>query len=349
MTTPALPAPLAGGSTAGSAVEGRPESIRPASVPNGRGGAITDELARVASKLRAVATPTGLVTAALFAFLYARPAYLLVRDWWTNPEAGHGLLLAPLALWFAYKSGVRADARPNHAAGAALLVAGVGFRWLADLAAELFVMRGSMLLALAGLVVWHYGVRQLVRWWLPFALLALSIPLPDVILNKIALPLQFLASKIGASLLAWRQIPVLLTGNVIRIPRHELFVAEACSGLRSLTALISLGVLLGALVLRHPLSRLFLLAAVIPVAIVLNGVRVFLTGFLVFFIDPALGEGFMHKTEGMAVFIVAFAIIGALAFGVGAVEQRVMKPERRDGDGVSPSANRSPDPESEND
>lgn len=330
MTTPALPAPLTGG----SAAEGRTERVAERGteqrVRGPRGRSVTDELGRAASKLRVVATPTGFVTAVLFAVLYARPAYLLVRDWWTNPEAGHGLLLAPLALWFAYKSGVRPDARPNRAAGAALLVAGVGFRWLADLAAELFVMRGSMLLALAGLVVWHYGVRQLVRWWLPFVLFALSIPLPEILLNRIALPLQFLASKIGASLLAWRQIPVLLTGNVIRIPHHELFVAEACSGLRSLTALISLGVLLGALVLRHPISRLFLLAAVIPVAIVLNGVRVFLTGFLVYFIDPALGEGFMHKTEGMAVFIVAFAIIGALAFGVGALEQRALPAVERD-------------------
>ena len=320
MTTPALPAPLAGG----SAVEDRPARPR---IQNARPAAA--ELLQAVAKLRVVATPTGLVTAALFAFLFARPAYLLVRDWWSNPEAGHGLLLAPLALWFAYKSGVRPDARPNHAAGAALIVAGVGFRWLADLAAELFVMRGSMLIALAGLVVWHYGVRQLVRWWLPFALVALSIPLPDVILNRVAFPLQLIASKIGASLLAWRQIPVLLTGNVIHIPRHELFVAEACSGLRSLTALISLGVLLGAIVLRHPLSRLFLIAVVVPVAILLNGVRVFLTGFLVYFVDPALGEGFMHLTEGMLVFIVAFAILGALAFGVGALEER-----------LSPSINR---------
>ena len=340
MTTPALSAPL-GVEPLDVADAPRPAVVTAAARPtapaadaaprNSITRAVIDELTRLAGQLRAAATPVGLLTAALFAFLFARPAYLLVHDWWVNPEAGHGLLLAPLALWFAYKTGVRADARPNRAVGAALIVSGVGFRWLADLAAELFVMRGSMLLAVAGLVVWHYGVRQLVRWWLPFALFALSIPLPDIILNKIALPLQFLASKIGASLLAWRQIPVLLDGNVIRIPGHELFVAEACSGLRSLTALISLGVLIGAILLRHPIGRLFLLAAVIPVAIVLNGVRVFLTGFLVYFIDPALGEGFMHKTEGMAVFIVAFAIIGALAVAFGAIEQRLLPPVARAG------------------
>ena len=266
-----------------------------------------------------------LAAAVLFAVLFARPMQSLALEWWNNPEAGHGLLLAPLALWFAWKSGIVDVPRPNPWIGGALVFLGVAFRWLADLAAELFVMRGSMLLALAGLVVWYFGVRQLLRWWLPFTLVALSIPLPEIVLSRVALPLQFMASSIGAALLEWRQIPVLLTGNVIRIPGHELFVAEACSGLRSLTALISLGVLLGALVLRSPIARVLLIAAVIPVAIMLNGVRVFLTGFLVFFVDPKLGEGFMHATEGMLIFGIAFFILGVVAWGFGAVESRIAR------------------------
>lgn len=279
---------------------------------------------------RSFALPAGFppvaaaLTAVLFAVLFARPAALLARDWWTNPEAGHGLLLAPLAVWFAWKAGVDAESPPNRGLGLAMIAAAVLFRWVADLAAELFIMRGSMLLGAMGLVVWLYGVRQLLRWWLPFALFALSIPLPELILSRVALPLQFMASTIGAALLRTRDIPVMLTGNVIHLPGgHDLFVAEACSGLRSLTALISLGVLLGAIVLRHPLSRVLLVATVVPVAILLNGVRVFLTGFLVFFVDPALGEGFMHLTEGMLVFVVAFAILGGVAWAFGKVEDRL--------------------------
>jgi exosortase len=269
-----------------------------------------------------------LVTAGLFAVLYARPVMLLARDWWSNPEAGHGLLLAPLAIYFAWKAGIVAEPRPNRALGFALLAGGVFFRYVSDLAAELFTMRGSMLMAAAGLTVWYFGVRQAVRWWLPFTLLALSIPLPELILSRVALPLQFTASKIGAGLLAWREIPVLLTGNVIRIPGHELFVAEACSGLRSLTALLSLGVLLGAVTLRHPVSRVALLASAIPVAILLNGVRVFLTGFLVYFVDPKLGEGFMHITEGWLIFVIAFTILGGIAWLFLAAERRVLGDER---------------------
>jgi exosortase/archaeosortase family protein len=81
-----------------------------------------------------------------------------------------------------------------------------------------------------------------------------------------------------------------------------------------LTALVSLGVLMGGLWLRHPLLRVALLAVTIPVAMAINGVRVFLTGFLVFFVDPAMGAGFMHFTEGWAMFIVAFVILGIVTW-----------------------------------
>jgi exosortase len=168
-----------------------------------------------------------------------------------------------------------------------------------------------MVLALAALTVYHFGFRQVLHWWLPFTLIALSVPLPEVVTQQLALPLQFRASRMGAALMESRHVPVRLSGNIIRIPGRELFVAEACSGLRSLTALLSLGVLMGGLMLRYPLSRMFLVALAIPVAIVINGVRVFLTGFLMYFVSPAMGDGFMHSTEGWLLFLVSFA---SLAF-----------------------------------
>src|SRR5690606_30017497 len=128
-----------------------------------------------------------------------------------------------------------------------------------------------------------FGFRQAMRWWLPFVLLWLSVPLPELVTSQLALPLQLRASQMGAALLAWRDIPVLLDGNIIHMPGQKLFVAEACSGLRSLTSLIALAVLMGALWLKRPGTRILLLLLAIPIAIVINGVRVFLTGFLVYF------------------------------------------------------------------
>src|SRR6185503_3546260 len=185
-------------------------------------------------------TAAFIATAASFAILFAKPLYLLGRDWWTLPEAGHGLLLGPVAIWLAWRAGIRDGATPNRGFGFVVLVLAVLVRCAAGLAAELFTMRASIIIALAGLTIFQFGFRQLVRWWLPFALICLSIPLPELVTQALALPLQFKASRMGAALLQMRDVPVQLTGNVIQLPGRQLFVTEACSGLRSLTALLSM-------------------------------------------------------------------------------------------------------------
>jgi exosortase len=268
-----------------------------------------------------------LVTGIAFVILFRHPAGLLARDWWTNPEAGHGLLLAPVALWLAWKKGWVA-ASPSAALGILILVAAIILRAASELAAELFTMRFSMVVALVGLIVYYRGVQQVLAWWLPLLLLTLAIPLPELITSTIALPLQFRASRLGAALLEWRNIPVRLTGNISDIPGHRLFVTEACSGLRSLTALLSIAFLMGGLWLHGAWSRALLVLLAIPIAIAINGVRVFLTGFLVFFVDPKMGEGFMHVTEGWLLFLVSLVLIGSVA-GLLAWLTRPRAPEPR--------------------
>lgn len=271
---------------------------------------------------RAELIPAALTTL-FFVLLFAQPFTTLVTDWWTLPEAGHGLLLGPVAVWLAWKSGIREGAQPNRGLGIFMLLLAVAIRCAAGLAAELFTMRASMILALGGITVYHFGFRQLLHWWLPFALACLAIPLPELVTQALALPLQFRASKMGAALLHMRNVPVLLTGNVIRLPGHELFVTEACSGLRSLTALLSVGVLMGAMLLQTLPGRVLLLAFAIPIAIVVNGIRVFMTGFLVYFVSPELGQGFMHITEGWLLFLVSLASLGLFTWLLSILERRV--------------------------
>lgn len=275
--------------------------------------------------LRRNAAAPFVLAAVAFAVLFQEAFTSLLRDWWNDPDAGHGLLLGPLALYLAWRSGVVREPRRAVAAGLVVLGTAVTLRYVAGLAAELSTLRLSMLLAVAGMVLYLWGWGQLRRWWLPAGLLLLSVPVPAVLMSTLAMPLQLKASAIGAGLLEWRHVPVLLAGNVIRLPGRELFVTEACSGLRSLTALVSLGLLCGGLWLRTPAARAALLLLVLPVGILVNGVRVFLTGFLVHFVDPALGEGFMHYTEGWALFLVSFSLLGLATFFIGAGEGWVLE------------------------
>ena len=255
-----------------------------------------------------------------FLVLFWEPIVTLGRDWWMDPDSGYGLLLFPVAVYLAWRRSL-VPAAPQPRLGVVLLTGAIALRYLSGLAAELFTMRLSMLLAVCGLIVFARGAGQLRRWWLPIGLLALSIPIPAVVLWSLALPLQLQASKLGASLLASRHVPVALSGNIIQLPGRSLFVAEACSGLRSLTALLALGVLAGGLWLRSPWARVLLVSLAVPVALTLNGLRIFFTGFFVYFVDAHLADGFMHYTAGWVLFIVAFAILGAIAWALARLEQ----------------------------
>lgn len=251
--------------------------------------------------------------AVVFLVLFRGPLAGTVRLWWTDAESAHGLLLAPVAVWLAWRSGLTAAPRPQPFFGAALLAVAVALRYAGGLAAEPYTMRLAILVAGCGLVVSVFGLRQIRHWWLPATLLFLSLPLPELLVAGLALPLQLEASRLGATLLAWRHVPVTLAGNVIELPGRSLFVTEACSGLRSLTALLAIGVLIGGLWLRTAWARVMLVAAAVPVAMLLNAVRIFATGFAVHFISPDLGEGVLHLTEGWVTFAIALAVLAGLA------------------------------------
>ena len=246
----------------------------------------------------------------------------LAGEWWNNPDAGHGLLLVPLAAWLCWRTGLVSHRQPARVAGLLLITFAVLLRIGGGIAAELFTQRVALLLALVALTLFFVGWRQLLAWWLPIGLFALAIPLPAVILNQLALPLQLLASKMGAALLEMRNIPVRLAGNVILLPGHQLFVTEACSGLRSLTSLLSIGLLLGGVWLSSPWLRGMVMIAAVLVAVGMNALRVFLTGFLVFFISPAAGDGFLHLSQGWLMFLISLCILAGLTWLLGRVERR---------------------------
>ena len=99
------------------------------------------------------------------------------------------------------------------------------------------------------------------------------IPIPAIIFNQIAFPLQLLASRFGEMALMACQIPVLREGNVIHLANTSLEVAEACSGIRSLISLLTLGIVYGYFTDSRLWVRITLMLGTIPIAIAANGIQ----------------------------------------------------------------------------
>jgi len=249
----------------------------------------------------------------------------LVRQWASDENYSHGFLVAPFALFIVWKArgALRAlPARP-HPAGLAVVILGILLLTVGQFGAELFLSRVSLLVVIAGSVLYLWGPAHLRRAAFALVLLLLVIPLPTLILNRVSFPLQLLASRTAETALSAAGVPVLREGNVLVLPHTTLEVAQACSGIRSLASLIALGMIVGHFSPSATPRRLVALVALaIPIAVLANAFRVAGTGLEAAWLGPWAAEGFFHTFSGWLMFVVALAALFACARAIDLLSTR---------------------------
>jgi exosortase len=264
----------------------------------------------VKSALAAV-SPSVWVALAAACWLFAPVARTLVHDWLNDDNYSHGVLIVPLAAFFAWERRGRLRAltpRPNIV-GALVVFFSLATLVAGTLGAELFLTRVSMLGAAVGAILFTLGWAYLKVLLFPLAFLVLMIPIPAIIFNQIAFPLQLFASEFGAAVIEASNVPVLREGNIITLAGSRLEVAEACSGIRSLISLLTLGIVYGYFTDHRLWLRWVIALATVPIAIVANGLRVAGTGVLAHYYGAEAAEGFFHTFSGWIVFVVAFGML----------------------------------------
>jgi exosortase len=256
----------------------------------------------------------GLVLVVSFVVLYYDVIWWLVDDWEPEGDYSHGYFVVLLALYFAWERRDQIAATPASPDARALapLIGSMLLLLAGSVAAETFVMRVSLIATIASVTWFLGGWRRLRILQFPIAFLLLMIPIPDIIFNRIAFPLQLVASSLGETALAASGVPVLREGNLIVLPNLTLEVAEACSGIRSLVALFTLAVVYGYMSESDWRVRAGLIASTIPIAIAVNGLRVAATGLAANHYGAEVAEGFIHSTSGWAMFLVAGAAMVAV-------------------------------------
>jgi len=245
------------------------------------------------------------------AFLYGNVVAKLVHDWGHDDNYSHGFLIVPIALYFVWERRHRllnVEPQPNNL-GVIVILGSVATLIAGILGAELFLSRISMIGVLVGTVLFVWGNRHLTILALPIAFLLLMIPIPAIVFNQIAFPLQLWASRFGEVALGFAGVPVLREGNVMTLANISLEVAEACSGIRSLVSLLTLGIVYGYFADQRTGTRTVIALMTIPIAIVTNGLRVAGTGIAAHFYGAAAATGFFHEFSGWLVFVVAFALL----------------------------------------
>lgn len=255
----------------------------------------------------------GLV-AALVSFLFADVLASMAHDWWTDSAWSQGLLLPPLALYIAWLHRWQTLSIPAQCDARGLIVTAIACLTLlvGKLASEEFTTRLSFVILLAGLIWTFWGRRRLRTLAFPILLLASMVPLPALLYNSFAAPLQLIASDLGSRLAQAAGISMFRDGNIIQLANISLGVEEACSGLNSLSALCVSALLFGYITCSRVTCRFILVLISIPLAIGINAVRVAGTAILADH-DQAFAMGFYHLFSGWLVFVAGAAILYAFA------------------------------------
>jgi exosortase len=247
----------------------------------------------------------------------------LVVDWSQDSNYSHGFLVPLVALYLIWtrRSQIAALPRQIDIRGLWVIIAGMGLFIAANGAAEYFTLRFSFVLTLFGLALYLFGMKVIRETWFAFFFLLFMIPVPYVLYYAATFPMQLLASKTTVVALQALGMNVIRQGIILHLPGYSLEVAEACSGMRSLVTLLALGALYAYSTQKHFISRLTLFVSTVPIAIVGNIFRVFITALLVYATGVDVTAEPMHSITGMSVFIVAFVMPGI----VGALLKRAFK------------------------
>ncbi len=243
--------------------------------------------------------------------------------WWEDSNNSHGLLVPVIAAYLVWIKRDRLRGLPIHPSGwgLALLITSL-LLYLFGLRVHLALpARLALVLSVVGLVWWNFGTAVVGCLWFPLAFLGFMIPIPDTLTGIIGFPLQLFASAVSAHLITLVGIPVLREGTMLYFANASLEVAEACSGIRSMVSYLTLGALFAHLSggKTGRIQKAILLLSTIPLALMVNIVRVSGTGILAAYFGSRVARGFLHEFSGFVVFGLGFLIL----WGEGAVLRRM--------------------------
>lgn len=245
------------------------------------------------------------------ALVYHSSLWLLVTSGWQRADFDYCNLVPLISAYLVWERRAElADmpSRPSWGGLAALLVA-VFFLLLGELGGEFLSLNLSFWFALLGLCWTLMGWRKLSVVLFPLCLLLTAFPPPNYLYSRLTLGMQLLSTRLGADFLHMLGIPAFREGNVIDLGFTQLEVVAACSGLRFLIPLLIVGLILIYYFRDRWWKRALLMIATLPLAIVMNGLRIGVTGLLTRAYGSGFAEGAAHDLMGWVMFAVSTAVL----------------------------------------
>lgn len=250
------------------------------------------------------------VFAGLFVYTYFPTISSLVRNWVASGDNSHGVAILPLALYIIWQKKEALRQLPLDGSWIGLVIATLSLLvYLVARKGEMqTIASASMLFMLWGCIIFLFGFAIFRACLFPLLILFFMIPVPSQFIAVLTMPLQLFVSKASVGLISLVDIPIYREGNIIHFPQGTFEVAQACSGLRSIMTMLTLGAVMAYFTLRSNLLRCVLFLLAIPIAIAVNILRVFVLVAAFYFLSIDLSKGTLHTITGLAIFCIALGL-----------------------------------------
>jgi exosortase D (VPLPA-CTERM-specific) len=235
---------------------------------------------------------------------------------WHREEYSHGFLIPLISaylLWQRRQHFAQATFSGSWA-GVALALAGVAIYFIGAIASITTVDTYALVIVVLGSALALMGWQAFRIALVPLALLFLMNPIPNFFYYNLSAELQLISSQLGVAFMRLCGVSVFLEGNVIDLGSYQLQVAEACSGLRYLFPLMTLGVIMAYLLRGPSWVRWLVFLSTVPITVLMNSFRIGVIGILVDRYGVAQAQGFLHLFEGWVVFVLCLLLLLAEAW-----------------------------------
>jgi exosortase B len=237
----------------------------------------------------------------------------LIDGPWQTEQEGHGPLIIAASLWLVWQSREKLRAveiSPAPVLGWTTLLIGLALMFLARTQGVLTVEAFSIIPVITGCVLLSAGWPMLRIFAFPIGFLFFAVPMPDWVIDAATVPLKVFISNIVTRVLYAAGYPIAQNGVMIMIGSYQLMVKDACSGMNSIFALSAIGVFYAyAFRWEQKVRSLLLLAAIVPITIVANFIRVMALVLIAYYGGPDLLEGIVHDLTGIGLFVVAVILL----------------------------------------
>lgn len=235
---------------------------------------------------------------------------VLFQDLYMNSNNSHGLVVPFVSILFIWSKRSSLGSQTMQSSYGGLLVLMVSLMlYIIGYAGRIEVIpRIAFVTAILGTVLYVAGKNVVSQILFPLLFLYFMVPIPVSIESLVSFRLQLWVTQISSAILNALSFAVLREGNILYFATCSLEVAEACSGIRSLTAFIMIGCLFAYLMHGSFLRRSIMPLFAIPLAFLVNVARVTGTGILAYYYGANVARGFLHEFSGIAVFVVGMAI-----------------------------------------